>query len=607
MNGKSSCSVIYSGKPGRLQQPVRFFLLIMLTVFAACNSGKQLSRKGSAGVSDGNPRIQVAAAVLQNRDSTDGIFMEAVKARILNNKEEAFRKYALFSSLYPGNAAAHYELSRLWFERNNLPSALDEIRLALQQDSVNKWMQKQYADLLSFDGKYVEAAAVYERIASRERSPEDYLMREVILFQKAEKYKEALSVLDRLELYIGEDDETLIMQREQLYLAMNDVESAAGEIRKLIKFYPEEARYILMLAELYENNNIDEKARKAYEDAERLFPGDVSVQFALVQFYLKQKDEPKVEYYLEKAILNRDAGVEDRIGLLVPFIQYRGADTSARRIAFNLSRKLADQQPPQIDAVSLYGDLLLADGQAENALQQYKYILSLDSTKFPAWQQIMYIYTTRSENDSLIAYSERAVRIFPQMSMAYYLGGIGYMQLKKNTEAIDFLNKAIRFQTNNNDNLLSDMLVSLGDVYNTESRFASSDSCYNVALILQPDNATALNNYSYYLSVRGENLEEAAKMSEKSLKLRPGESTFLDTYGWILFKLGKYTEAKEYILKAIASNKENGDPTLWEHLGDIEYKLGNTQQALEHWKMALSKGEVSDSLQQKINEQKLHE
>lgn len=607
MNGKSSCSVIYSGKPGRLQQPVRFFLLILLTVLAACNSGKQLTGKGSAGVPDGNPRIQVAAAVLQNRDSTDGIFMEAVKARILNNKEEAFRKYALFSSLYPGNAAAHYELSRLWFERNNLPSALEEIRLALQQDSVNKWMQKQYADLLSFDGKYVEAAAVYERIASRERSPEDYLMREVILFQKAEKYKEALSVLDRLELYIGEDDETLIMQREQLYLAMNDVESAAGEIRKLIKFYPEEARYILMLAELYENNNIDEKARKAYEDAERLFPGDVSVQFALVQFYLKQKDEPKVEYYLEKAILNRDAGVEDRIGLLVPFIQYRGADTSARRIAFNLSRKLADQQPPQIDAVSLYGDLLLADGQAENALQQYKYILSLDSTKFPAWQQIMYIYTTRSENDSLIAYSERAVRIFPQMSMAYYLGGIGYMQLKKNTEAIDFLNKAIRFQTNNNDNLLSDMLVSLGDVYNTESRFSSSDSCYNVALILQPDNATALNNYSYYLSVRGENLEEAARMSEKSLKLRPGESTFLDTYGWILFKLGKYTEAKEYILKAIASNKENGDPTLWEHLGDIEYKLGNTQQALEHWKMALSKGEVSDSLQQKINEQKLHE
>jgi Tfp pilus assembly protein PilF len=181
------------------------------------------------------------------------------------------------------------------------------------------------------------------------------------------------------------------------------------------------------------------------------------------------------------------------------------------------------------------------------------------------------------------------------------------MQAKRNDKAIDFLNKAISYQTNNNDNLLADMLVSLGDVYNTESRFASSDSCYRAALNLQPDNAMALNNFSYYLSVRGENLEEAARMSEKSLKLRPNEATFLDTYGWILYKQGKFKEAKTYIQKAIELSPNNGDPTLWEHLGDIEYKLGNKRQALEHWKAAVSKGETSITLQQKINEQKLND
>ncbi|MFA6059781.1 MAG: tetratricopeptide repeat protein, partial [Taibaiella sp.] len=138
-------------------------------------------------------------------------------------------------------------------------------------------------------------------------------------------------------------------------------------------------------------------------------------------------------------------------------------------------------------------------------------------------------------------------------------------------------------------------------------RFASSDSCYRAALNLQPDNATALNNFSYYLSVRGENLEEAARMSEKSLKLRPNEATFLDTYGWILYKQGKFKEAKIYIQKAIELSPNNGDPTLWEHLGDIEYKLGNKKQALEHWKAAQGKGELSVTLQQKINEQKLND
>ena len=96
-------------------------------------------------------------------------------------------------------------------------------------------------------------------------------------------------------------------------------------------------------------------------------------------------------------------------------------------------------------------------------------------------------------------------------------------------------------------------------------------------------------------------------MSAKSLKLRPGESTFMDTYGWVLYRQGKYSEAKVYILKAIEANKNEADATLWEHLGDIEYKLGNKEEALQHWKTAVSKGETSESLQQKINEKKLHD
>jgi tetratricopeptide (TPR) repeat protein len=428
-----------------------------------------------------------------------------------------------------------------------------------------------------------------------------------MLLQKAKKYHEALAVMNKLTQYLGEDDETLILQRQQLYLSMNDVERAAGEARKLMGYYPQDPRYALLLAEVYENNNQNKKAEEAYAQVEKLFPDEPSVQFALVQYHLKSKNISQVEHYLEKAVLNNKVSTEDRIGLLLPFIQYRSSDSSSKRMALDLTRKLAMQQPPQVAAINLYGDIMVADGQLDEALAQYKRVIAIDSSVFSSWQQIMYLHTTRSENDSVIAYSERALRIFPNESMAYYLGGVGYMQAKQNDKAIDFLNKAIRYQTNDNDNLLSDMLVSLGDVYNTESRFASSDSCYRAALNLQPDNAMALNNFSYYLSVRGENLDEAEKMSGKSLKLRPNEATFLDTYGWILYKQGKFKEAKVYILKAIELSPNNGDPTLWEHLGDIEYKLGNKKQALEHWKTALNKGEVSITLQQKINEQKLND
>lgn len=570
----------------------------------ACSPSRKVTSGKTAGLAKADKAFPLRIKV--SKDSADHIFMDAVKAKMLDNKEEAFRKYSLFAAAEPANATAHYELSRLWVQRNNVSKALVEARIALQGDSTNKWMMKQYADLLAFDEQYDVAAGIYDKIADRDRAPEDYLLREAELYHKGKHFKEALAALDKLARFVGEDDENMLLQKQQVYLSMNDVEGAAETGRKLVGYYPREPRYMLMLAELYDNNDLADKAAAMYKETEEKFPEDPSVQFSLVQYYLKKRDMTLTEKYLEKAVLNRNVSTEDRLALLVPFIQYRSADSASHKVLFALTKKLSEQEPVQADAVSLYGDLLVADGQFDQAMAQYKRVIVLDSLKFNSWQQVMYLYSMRQQNDSLIAFSERAVRIFPKEPLAFYLGGIGYMQEKKNDKAISFFRNAVE-QTRNNDNLLSDVLIALGDVYNAENRFKASDSCYDQALKLQPNNALALNNYSYYLSVRGENLDEAERMSAKSLKLRPDESTYLDTYGWILYRQGKYKEAKTYIQRAIDLNKNNADPTLWEHLGDIEYKLGNTDAALGHWKTALSKGDASEGLQKKINEKKLHD
>jgi len=102
-------------------------------------------------------------------------------------------------------------------------------------------------------------------------------------------------------------------------------------------------------------------------------------------------------------------------------------------------------------------------------------------------------------------------------------------------------------------------------------------------------------------------LEEAEKMSKRSLELRPDEPSYLDTYGWILFKMGKYEKAKEYIERAVTANKGNGDGTLYEHLGDVYYKLNDTDKAYENWKRSKEKGNDSPVLDKKIKDRKLYE
>lgn len=598
----------YFKKPVWLNRPDRFLIFaLLLLLSSSCAATKQSAVQALVPAADTFITADTGLQ-LQPGETTDGVFVDAVKAKMVNNKAEAFKQFSRVAALDSNNATAHFELSRLWLERGNIPKALEEIRYTLKRDSSNKWFYNQYANLLDVDGQYLKAAGIMGKLAGKEKSPEDFLQRQAILLQKAGKGKEALAVLDKLAAYVGQDDESVLLQKQQIYLSDNNLEGAVGEVSKLVGYYPQEPRYLLLKGDLYDNNGKDGEALKVYKQAELKFPDDSNVQFALVQYYLEHKDTTNFQHYLEKVILNKNLSMEDRIGFLAPLLRTRDQDTATKKLAFQLARKLAEQDPKQLEPRLLYADLLAFDNSLDSAAAEYKAIIATDSTKFGAWQQLLLVYTRAQDYDSLLQYSQRAAKLFPEEQMVFYLGGIGYQLRADYEHAETFLKKAISLHhSDDNDELLSEMLTALGDTYNSDKKFESSDSCYRAALALQPDNASALNNFSYYLSERGEHLEEAERMSAKSLTLRPGEATFLDTYGWILYKQGKYPEAKAYIERAIDANKGDADGTLYEHLGDVELKIGNRAKALENWLLAQSKGNKSETLQQKINEQKTKE
>jgi tetratricopeptide (TPR) repeat protein len=96
-------------------------------------------------------------------------------------------------------------------------------------------------------------------------------------------------------------------------------------------------------------------------------------------------------------------------------------------------------------------------------------------------------------------------------------------------------------------------------------------------------------------------------MSKKTIELSKDEPSFLDTYGWILYKQSKYDKALEYIQKAIDVSGESADGTLWEHLGDVNYKLGNIDKAVSCWMKAKEKGTENIDIDKKIKDRKLYE
>ena len=228
-----------------------------------------------------------------------------------------------------------------------------------------------------------------------------------------------------------------------------------------------------------------------------------------------------------------------------------------------------------------------------------------DKGKYQIWSQLLVCESELNAFDSLAKHSAEAMDLFPDQAVPYYLNGVAYMRLKQYQKAIQPLKEGKQFVYENTP-LEVEFCSNLGDAYNALKDYEKSDKEYDKALSLDPNNASILNNYAYYLSLRKQNLEKAEKMSKRSLELTPNSVSYIDTYGWVLYQEQKYEEAKKYLEKAFDRGGFNR-PAIVEHYGDVMYKLNDIDKAVENWKKAKELGNKSDLLQKKITDKKLYE
>ncbi len=538
----------------------------------------------------------------------DALFYDGVRARIKEDDGEAERLFRELLALRPDAPAVHYELARLALKRRDAAKANALMQRAVALDTGNKWYAQQLAEVHLMREDYGAAGEEFARLATREMGRGDYRLKAAYAYNRGKKYAEALRQLQILEAEQPGDDEVLL-QQQQLYLKLNDATGAARAVRRLIDRNPGAARYYTVLADLFDNNGQADSATAVYRSAAQQFPNDPIVQLALAQRARKEKDTAAYNAYIRKVITNRELDADQQIFALGTFLQdLSPGDTGRRDEIVGLAEELSRQHPADAAVLKLHGDVLASFGRRAEAAEQYKKSVAINPATFETWERLLAAYgTTPSDADSLILWSEKAIRVFPNQAVVHYFNGIGHSGRKAYPKAIAAFNRAADLQSDDDaNNILADIFTALGDAYNSKGDFAESDSAFEKALRMEPRNATVLNNYAYYLSVRGARLAEAERMSKKSLDIRPGEATFLDTYGWILYKRGDYADARRYIQEAIDKSPE-ADATLYEHLGDVQFRLKNTDAAVNAWKEAKKRGGTSPQLDRKIADRKLYE
>jgi len=228
-------------------------------------------------------------------------------------------------------------------------------------------------------------------------------------------------------------------------------------------------------------------------------------------------------------------------------------------------------------------------------------MININAKNNQTWFTLIQIYLSEQNYEQVLNITSRAKEFIPTASQWSFYSGIANFQLKAYEKALEDYKSALSLLQNDQSALKSDYLAQIGDTYYKLNKKEETFLAYDESLKANPNNIMVMNNFAYYLSEEKRDLKKAEKMSAKTIEKEPKNSTFLDTYAWIFYQQENYTLAKFYIERAIDNLEKGQDSSvMFDHYGDILWKLGDKSKALEKWIKAFETDKTNEKLRLKI-------
>lgn len=546
--------------------------------------------------------VIVVGKVLNQKDSLQvtELYFDGLHEKLMENYPQATTFFNKVMEIDPQNDAAMFELSSLSFAQGKQAEAERLIRNAVTVKPDNRWYWSFLADIYKKTNNVSELVLVLEELIRLAPGNESYYYDRANALMILKKSNQAVAAYEEIESKFG-SSEDLSAARQRILMQQGKPEKVEEELEQQIKDKPDDVRNYLYLSEVYTKSGDRAKAIGILNKAKALEPANALIRLVLADNYkaLNQSENAFIE--LKVAFADPNLSVDEKVRIVLSFFPLF-ADMKARAYANELASIMTKTHADEAKAFAVYGDVLFQEKKYKEARDSYKKALKLNDQVYQIWEQLLRIEVGQGDFQLAITDGEEALTIFPNQAEVYLYTGIAYGQTNRHEKAVSYLRNAGDLETEDAE-IQSRIFSTLGDSYNALKKYKESDQAYDKALGINPDNSYVLNNYAYYLSLRGENLDKAEKMSQRSVQLNPGNASSEDTYAWILFRQKKYQEARTWIEKALRNDSTNNS-TQVEHYGDILYLLNEKELALKQWEKAKALGPGSDKLDRKINEKK---
>lgn len=527
---------------------------------------------------------------------------EADRFFLQDNFEFAENYYQLCLNQRPENAFVLFRLATISYQNKELASAVNYIDRCLAYNDTNIWYLFLAGNIYTTSKLTVKAEAIFTRLIQKDPSVLDFYICLSDVYIQDKRYKDAIKVYDSIESKFG-IDETIIIQKKNLYLTLKNKKKARAEIEKLISAFPDDIQYKRLLSEFYLQTGDIQKSISIYNEILSANPNDGYSHIGLAGCYQYLNNKDKFNSELIYIFKSQDISCEVKVNILVDILRSIKSDNvDDFNNALNLAELLVRYYPEDPDVNTIFADFQMNLGNIDIARTALNKVIENRKDKFEIWRQLLFIEYQLFDWISVYKHSNEAIDYFPNQPFLYYMNGLSSFQLSKNEQAKKSFEFCYGIITKS-DPLFIDCLTFLGETYYRLDSKKDAYECFDKVLVADPENIMVLNNYSYYLSLDKENLDKALEMSKITITKEPENSTYLDTYAWILFEKGKYIEALTYIERAVNFDLTHSDVII-EHYGDILYYNDEIESAVEQWKRAKLIGKGNGKLDEKIESHK---
>jgi tetratricopeptide repeat protein len=528
-------------------------------------------------------------------------FLEGVRQQEMGNLTAAFDLLRHARDLNPNAPEVYYLLAPYYVDLKDDTRSRAYYERAATLDPENSSYIEKLGQLYVSQKDYPNAINAYEKLYALNKARVDVLQILYQLYGSQNEFQQMINVLNRIEVLEG-SSEQISLSKMQIYEQMGEKRKEYDELKSLVDSHPLDLNYKVMFGNWLLQNGKKKEAVKLYRNVLKEEPTNALAKLSLLDYYRTIGDQATVDVITQELLQSPKTEKETKIALLRQVIssnqQANVSDSAEVMKLFSQALSVPQTDADILMMKAAYMSLKKMPKAEINRVYEQAIDVEPDNSRARI-ALIQNIWDT-GDYDKVIAICRPAQEYNPEEMVFYYFQGMAQYQKHENDAALQTFRKGVsQIKADSNPDVVSDFYALMGEILHEKSRLAESFQAYDSCLQWKPDNIAAMNNYAYYLSEANKDLPKAEQLSYKTIKAEPNNSTFLDTYAWILFQQKRYEEAKIYIDQAIRS-----DSTLTgvvkEHAGDIYAMTGDIDKALEFWQQSLKGGNQSAVLKKKI-------